>query len=330
MMMQTHEIRVHLEGRKAYISIGENRGIAIERSYRRRLHNADVTRNGEHFQWECTRPDIVEDILYLNCPKQKNEGDGMYGGSRLKGYVRYTNLEPDKFYAIPAEHGDKISTKFTRSFVEDWLQRGAPELRKIYSNSVKEPMTNAFDEPIPYFIGGSICSSSYGDDRGAVMVDEMPLQDVERLEKMCSNLLKDSPEKFSFYTRDWLTETFLPSMRTYIAAKKASAEEIQTAFDQYSQDVKAVNQALESHADDFIWSDDGEYGFDCGFLYMGFKDEKRRSMSRFLRYAQKDVPQIKFPYYVQSLTVKRREFQKAKEIAAKIGYDICISGSELD
>lgn len=224
---------------------------------------------------------------------------------------------------------NEISHNLTPSFVSEWYNHDCPSLYRYTVN--KEKATNLLGEPIPHFTTNLI-EVSWSN----VYVDK------SITEKEAKALTQNNPDT-------WVTQEvnlFLKAQK--LKNNKERMEEIKNFVKNYDA---AINQVIKENEEkifekmvetfacknakyeDGIFEMDDDFGLDCGFIYVYTTDEnynKQRSILKNAGYVNENSMEISFPYFTQSTTVQREQFDIIKEIVNKETGIKLYANTELD
>lgn len=309
------QMLVYCEGDQFYLRT-RTRGIRIRSGYRRKLRITHKMFDGIEYDWVCHGKD-AETIIYDNA-KLKNAA----------GQVIYTNPNASYFWQV----GDIVYKKLGKACVEKGTKYfSGQQLRKMMTNCA-EGYTNAFDEMLPVFTEGSI---EFEDPRtGKANISGLTDDEVQKVLKNLEKSEKNARPTWNPQNGYWEGDTRAMVVRAYLQAKGLSDEELKRVQEHYSERIKQVNDLVAAHADEFYFDDEGQYGFDCGFMTTAIVDREYWDDYLLLvnDYRTKcEVPEVRMPKMVQSLTVQRREFNKVITLAKReIGCNLCILTSYLD
>lgn len=309
------KVWVYFANGRAYLRTA-NGMLRVPAGNRRKILARGITVNGVSFPWSCSYS-FADDIIPLNaCVSTENRE------------VEYINEAPITFYRC-SEEGPvykRISKKCVREFVE-----GHAQLYRMITNA-KELHTNALGYAYPLLQTGHL--TVYGGESGDMSVEDFSMHEVFTMLKHARALFNE--KKVSPYNQEWLKDVLIPALETYLAALNTTdTKAFERAEQEYSEAVELVNKTLEKHISEFDVSDDGKFGFDCGFITIGFTDPRLRRKAMYVKNhpmrKAMQIPYIHMPVYAQSLAVQCREFEKAKAIVKKeLGVDIAILHSEMD
>lgn len=283
-------------------------------SLRRHLRSGSNHFNDECYPWSCTYSH-AEDILRLNASLKASDKE-----------VEFLNDEPEHFYQI--QGSNRIYKKLSKTCIKAFVKNKS-QLDHMITNC-KSVYTNMLGYAIPILSYGHLFM--WGGNENRIGVEDFSEEDMRTILKYAFELKDDM--SLSGYDRDWIQNNFIPALNSYLEGLKMSNEEIEKSLKEYRDVVEKVNETLKIHSDEFDFSDEGSYGFDCGFLTIGFADEKLKKQNALLANDSRTkykIPSVRLPKSVQSLTVQRREFEKAKRIVKReLGLDIEILESHLD
>ena len=283
-------------------------------SLRRHLRGGSNHFYDECYPWSCTYSH-AEDILRLNASLKASDEE-----------VEFLNDEPEHFYQIQGSNRNykKLSKACIKAFVKNKGQ-----LDHMITNC-KSVYTNMLGYAIPILSYGHLFM--WGGNENRIGVEDFSEEDMRTILKYALELKDDM--SLSGYDRDWIQNNFIPALNSYLEGLKMSNEEIEKSLKEYGDVVEKVNETLKIHSDEFDFSDEGSYGFDCGFLTIGFADEKLKKQNALLANDSRTkykIPSVRLPKSVQSLTVQRREFKKAKRIVKnELDIELVILSAELD
>ena len=309
------KVWVYFEKGRAYIRTA-NASLRIPAGYRMKFRGHGLTVNGVWFPWACSY-DVADEVVPLNASVSSESME-----------VEYLNATPDIFYRTKETGATykRICKNCVREFIE-----GSSVIERMTTNS-KSVQTNVFGDAYPLLREGRIALHS--GQCGNLVVEGFTKHEVFTILKYAEVLKQEN--QMSPYINEWLNDVVIPALETYLAALEMKDEnKLKAALKAYTDTVEQVNSVLKEHAEEFDVSDDGQFGFDCGFITIGFTDKKLYRKSLFFKnhpnLQTSQVPEIHMPVYAQSLAVQCREFEKAKAIVKKeLGLDIAILHSELD
>lgn len=283
-------------------------------SLRRYLRGGSNHFYNECYPWSCTYGH-AEDILRLNASLKASDGE-----------VEFLNNEPEHFYQI--QGSNRIYKKLSKACIKAFVKNKG-QLDHMITNC-KNVYTNMLGYAIPILSYGHLFM--WGGNENRIGVEDFSEEDMRTILKYALELKDDM--SLSGYDRDWIQNNFIPALNSYLEGLKMSNEEIEKSLKEYGDVVEKVNETLKIHSDEFDFSDEGSYGFDCGFLTIGFADEKLKKQNALLANDSRTkyiIPSVRLPKSVQSLTVQRREFEKAKRIIKnELDIELVILSAELD
>lgn len=225
----------------------------------------------------------------------------------------------DVFYSFL----NKVSVNLTPSFVADWWNHDCPDIYRHTPN--KHRHTNLLGMPICHF-SNKLVETSWSAD----YIDESITE-----------------EEFKALTRGYEHTRIYETIKSVIEARKIkeSQEKIETIrkkvhdFDARIQKViddnkdEILDYLKEQFKDRVYYLTDGErknweydfkiddfFGLDCGFLFIQTTDKEymeNRTLLRHLDSGESPWMKISMPYPSQSLTLKKAQFKKVKEIVER-------------
>lgn len=213
--------------------------------------------------------------------------------------INESEIDPrslDKFYGFDNHYFPSLSP----ANVERWWNYDCPDLYRYEVN--KDGHVNWFGFRPIYF-----SSKLFGWDWGNAYVGEdITREEVEKLTKG--------------HESSHITE----EMWRVLNAQTLSDGEIEYLAQQvkaYEDNIQAV---IDAHKDEILSSvegmQDGAYGLDCGFLYIYTTNPQYNEQKGLLKNVRhKDISHapwmnVRMPWEPQSLTIKRKEFEKVKEV----------------
>lgn len=306
-------VKVCFHEGKMYFRTKEGYACATS-SLRRHLRSGSNHFNDECYPWSCTYSH-AEDLLRLNASLKVSDGE-----------VKYLNDKPEHFYQI--QGSNKVYKKLSKACIKAFVKNKG-QLDHMITNC-KSVYTNMLGYAIPVLSYGHLFM--WGGNENRIGVEDFSEEDMRTILKYALELKDDM--SLSGYDRDWIQNNFIPALNSYLEGLKMSNEEIEKSLKEYGDVVEKVNETLKKHSDEFEFSDEGSYGFDCGFLTIGFADEKLKKQNALLANDSRTkyrIPSVRLPKSVQSLTVQRREFKKAKRIVKnELDIELVILSAELD
>ena len=306
-------VKVCFHEGKMYFRTKEGYACATS-SLRRHLRSGSNHFNDECYPWSCTYSH-AEDLLRLNASLKASDGE-----------VKYLNDKPEHFYQI--QDSNKVYKKLSKACIKAFVKNKG-QLDHMITNC-KSVYTNMLGYAIPILSYGHLFM--WGGNENRIGVEDFSEEDMRTILKYALELKDDM--SLSGYDRDWIQNNFIPALNSYLEGLKMSNEEIEKSLKEYGDVVEKVNETLKIHSDEFDFSDEGSYGFDCGFLTIGFADEKLKKQNALLANDSRTkykIPSVRLPKSVQSLTVQRREFEKAKRIIKnELDIELVILSAELD
>lgn len=283
-------------------------------SLKKNLRGTSCYFGEEYYPWSCTYRH-AEDFLELNASLNASNGE-----------VEFLNEEPEHFYQI--QGSNRVYKKLSKACIKTFVKNKG-QLDHMITNC-KNVYTNMLGYTIPILSYGHMFM--WAGDENRIGVEDFPEEDVCIILKHALELKDDMT--LSSYDRDWIKNNFVPALNSYLDGLKMSNEEIEKSLKEYGDVVEKVNETLKKHSDEFEFSDEGSYGFDCGFMTIGFLDSKLKKQNAMLANDSRTkykIPSVRLPKLVQSLTVQRREFEKAKCIIKReLGIELVILSAELD
>ena len=107
-------------------------------------------------------------------------------------------------------------------------------------------------------------------------------------------------------------------------AQKLSGDEINFLAEEVKKYEDKIQEIIDKYSDEILISingmEDGTYGLDLGFLNIYTENPQYNERKGLLKNIKRDSASwmnICMPYEPQSLTIKKKEFQKVKEIVAR-------------
>lgn len=222
--------------------------------------------------------------------------------------VNYENIEIDSnsidtFYGYSTWNGEKFFANLTPAKVEEWWNYDTPDLYRYTVN--KERNSSLLGLKL-------ICFSKRLVETGwpeIYISEDITQEEVQKLSK--------GHEGTRLVEEMWNT----------LNAKKLSEEEIKVLLEEVKRYEQKIQDCIDKHKDEILsaikdMKDDAGVP-DCGFLRIYSKNPKYNEQKRLLKYAKRydiaGIPwmNIRLPYEPQSVTIKKIEFQKVKEIVAR-------------
>lgn len=222
----------------------------------------------------------------------------------------------DIFYSFR----DKVSINLTPSFVATWWNYDCPDLYRHTPNKYRD--TNLLGKPICHFSNKLVEVSFSADYIG----DSITEEEVKAL------------------TNGYEHTRIYRTMKNVLEAKKINDEaKIAELREKVVQFDKKIQKVIDDHKNEIFdyvknrypyrcyWLPepnqygynfhiDDDFGLDCGFIYIQTSDKEYTQNRELLRQIDAYVfpwMNISLPYPTQSVTLKKVQFDKAKEIVQK-------------
>ena len=307
------KVQVLFQNGRAYFRT-KSGSVQITKGLRMRLRGKGLYFNDIYFPWSCSYS-VAEEILSLNASLKADSGE-----------IEYLNESPEHFYRVCGS--EKTYKTLCKECVKAFVA-GSAQLEHMVTNS-KETDTNMLGQAIPILRCGHIYVQE--GQEGRIYVDGLSEQEIRIILTHVMKLKDDS--SLGEYGKKWVDDILISALGNYILGLKLSNEEIEEILGEYTMTVEKVNNLLKQHIEEFDFSDEAVFRFDCGDITIGFTDAGLRQRQMILNNdsrTQNRTPQICLPKFVQSLTVQRREFENAQRIVKReLGLNIKIVHSELD
>lgn len=219
--------------------------------------------------------------------------------------VNYKSVEidprsVDKFYGYSDWSRNYYFVNLTPANVDRWWNLDCPDLYRYTVN--KERRSNWFGLNLICF-SNKLVECGWN---GTYIDEDITKEEVEKL------------------TRGHETSHVAEEMWRVLNAQTLSDGEIEYLAQQvkaYEDNIQAV---IDAHKDEILSSvegmQDGAYGLDCGFLYIYTTNPQYNEQKGLLKNVRhKDISHapwmnVRMPWEPQSLTIKRKEFEKVKEV----------------
>lgn len=237
----------------------------------------------------------LEDFLYTNKVEDKD--------------ILLDERSVDTFYAFDNE----ISINLTPAFVKSWWNYDCPDLYKCSTNKGQK-YTNMLGTPLPHF-SDKLVESSFSKDYISedITEDEISLltkgKENTRMYKEMMNMLEALKLKKDEEKTEKLTNEVKEFDKKVQASIDNNKEEI---IDYLKKKFEVVSEKPFRINDNF--------GLDCGFLYILTSDKQyteKRSILSNISSSISHYMDVNMPYFSQSLTVMKEQFNKVREIVKR-------------
>lgn len=219
--------------------------------------------------------------------------------------VNYKSVEidprsVDKFYGYSDWSRDHYFVNLTPANVNRWWNHDCPDLYRYTVN--KERRSNWFGLNLICF-SNKLVECGWN---GTYIDEDITKEEVEKL------------------TRGHETSHVAEEMWRVLNAQTLSDGEIEYLAQQVKAYEDKIQAVIDAHKDEILSSvegmQDGAYGLDCGFLNIYTTNPQYNEQKGLLKNVRhKDISHapwmnVRMPWEPQSLTIKRKEFEKVKEV----------------